>query len=89
MLLGEVEKGRFTPAHAMFSTPFVKTERQIDFSLSDPRLARFLHGEEVESEGEKGFIRVCAEGIPLGFGKIAGGRLKNYYPKGLRTLGNF
>ncbi len=86
LLLGEIARGRFTPAHALFATPFVKTENCIDLRLSDPRLAKFLHGEEIEARGNKGFNRVSVEGIPLGFGKLSDGRLKNYYPKGLRTL---
>ncbi len=86
VMLGETERGRFIPAHAMFSTPFIKTKRQIDLSLSDPRLPKFLHGEEIEAEGTKGYYRVTVENIPLGFGKLTGGRLKNYYPKGLRIL---
>ena len=86
VLLGEEERGRFTPAHAMFATPYIQTANQIDLELSDQRLQKFLHGEEIEASGEKGFYRVAVEGIPLGFGKLSEGRLKNYYPKGLRTL---
>lgn len=86
ILLGEEERGRFTPAHAMFATPYLQTDNEIDLELSDPRLSKFLHGEEIEAAGDKGFYRVSVEGVPLGFGKLSGGRLKNYYPKGLRTL---
>ena len=86
VLLGEEERGRFTPAHAMYATPFITTENVIDLKLTDPRLGKFLHGEEIEAESSKGFYRVAVEGVPLGFGKLSGGRLKNYYPKGLRTL---
>ncbi len=86
VLLGETDRGRFIPAHAMFATPYIAVPNTIDLQLSDPRLQKFLHGEEIEAEAKKGFARVCVEGIPLGFGKCSGGRLKNYYPKGLRTL---
>ena len=44
------------------------------------------NGEEIAADGISGYTRVCVEGIPCGFGKASGGRLKNYYPKGLRTL---
>ena len=84
ILLGEEERGRFTPAHAMFATSYLQTDNEIDLELSDPRLSKFLHGEEIEAAGDKGFYRVLVEGVPLGFGKLSGGRLKNYYPKGLR-----
>ena len=86
VLLGEEVRGRFTPAHAMFACGYIENENEINLELSDPRLPKFLHGEEIEAEGDKGFYRVLVEGISLGFGKLSGGRLKNYYPKGLRTL---
>ena len=31
-----------------------------------------------------GYAAVCWRGHPLGFGKLAGGMLKNHLPKGLR-----
>lgn len=33
-----------------------------------------------------GFIPVCYNGYPLGWGKLVGMKLKNHYPKGLRRL---
>ena len=35
---------------------------------------------------ESGFIPVCFDGYPLGWGKLVGKTLKNHYPKGLRRL---
>ena len=34
-----------------------------------------------------GWAAVTAGGLPLGFGKVSGGTVKNRYPKGLRNLG--
>lgn len=34
--------------------------------------------------GAKGWCLVCVDGYSLGWGKLAGGILKNHYPKGLR-----
>ena len=34
-----------------------------------------------------GYTLVCCEGVSLGFGKQAGGVMKNHYPKGLRRRG--
>ena len=53
------------------------------YDCSDEEIARYLRGEELEAEG-KGWCAVCCRGYPVGLGKLAGGRLKNHYPKGLR-----
>ena len=86
VLLGSAKKGRFEPAHAMYACPAIKTEREISLSLNDPRCGAFLHGEEIAADIENGYCRVLIEGVACGFGKVSGGRLKNGYPKGLRTL---
>lgn len=41
------------------------------------------HGLSVRNE-KSPWILVCADGFPLGWGKYAGGTIKNHYPKGLR-----
>lgn len=86
VLLGNAKKGRFEPSHAMYACPAIKTEREISLSFNDPRCGAFLHGEEIAADVENGYCRVLIEGVACGFGKVSGGRLKNGYPKGLRTL---
>ena len=86
LLLNEPNPKRFIPSHALYMCPAVLCENELDLPLSDPRVKAFLHGEEIAADGISGYTRVCVEGIPCGFGKASSGRLKNYYPKGLRTL---
>lgn len=86
LLLNEPNPKRFVPSHALYMCPFVKHDRELNLTLLDPRVTAFLHGEEIEALGFSGYTRVLIERIPCGFGKASGGRLKNYYPKGLRTL---
>lgn len=86
LLLNEPNPRRFIPSHALYMCPAVLCENELDLPLSDPRVKAFLHGEEIAADGISGYTRVCVEGIPCGFGKASGGRLKNFYPKGLRTL---
>ena len=77
---------RWEPSHAAFQAARKGGCRQAaDFPWDDSRLAAFLRGEEIDWDG-KGYTAVCAGGVPLGFGKASGGRLKNHYPKGLRLL---
>ena len=54
----------------------------------DARVMRYLAGEEIESDAA-GYTAVLLDFggalLTLGGGKSSGGRLKNYYPKGLRV----
>lgn len=80
-------KNRLEPNHSIFlSTTKAQCRRSINLSPTDPLLRAFLHGEEIPCDDEKGWTTVCVAGIPVGFGKASGGRLKNRYPKGLRLL---
>lgn len=85
---GELKKGRFEPAHSLFLAAhggvFHKT---LELPLADARLSRFLAGEAVPCPGDwRGFVPVCADRFPLGFGKAVDGVLKNHLPKGLRIV---
>lgn len=84
---GRVEKKRFVPHHALFKAFGTLCTNKISLSLSDKRLAQYLHGNEIEAdEGNDGYIAVLVNGYSLGMGKKSGGRIKNHYPKGLRNL---
>lgn len=91
VLLGKVMRGRIEPAHALFMAARADECRQIvSFSPDSADLSAFLHGEEMALPPEysncKGYMVVACGNTVTGFGKCSGGRLKNRYPKGLRTL---
>lgn len=86
LLVGELRKNRLEPAHALFTAAGLQPIRRLELALADERLTRFLKGEEIPMEGEKGYTAVTVAGCPLGFGKCSGSRLTNRYPKGLRLL---
>ncbi|WP_347559762.1 hypothetical protein [Clostridium sp. AM58-1XD] len=57
----------------------------ISFARDDERVIRYLKGETIslleDEQRKKGWCLICVEGFPLGWGKSAGGSLKNkYYP---------
>ena len=80
-------KNRLEPHHAAFIASSKESCTQaLDFRPDDPQLRAFLHGEEIPCPDYKGWTAVCVAGIPVGFGKASGGKLKNRYPKGLRLL---
>lgn len=85
--LGEVKNGRFEPSHSLaMCLKAGEFAAAVDFAAEDGRLLRFLHGETAEDgRGQKGWLAVCADGFPVGWGKAGGGVVKNHIPKGLRV----
>lgn len=83
--LGTLKKNRFEPSHALaqaLSGGDVKYVKNLD--VQGPEAQAYLRGEALRAEGEKGWYLITVEGISLGWGKLAGGMMKNHYPRGLR-----
>ena len=54
---------------------------------NDAALAAFLRGNTIDASNElSGYLPVCVNGFPVGFGKAVGGTVKNHIPKGLRIM---
>lgn len=84
--LGTFKKNRFEPSHALaLALKKQQVCRYIDLKLESSEAARFINGQTLTvTDGEKGWHLICVEGYSLGWGKVAGGIVKNHYPKGLR-----
>lgn len=81
--LGTYKKDRFEPSHALaLSLKSKDVKDTIDLSVQDA--IKYIEGYTFPAENRKGWCLVTVEGYSLGFGKAAGGSLKNHYPKGLR-----
>ena len=78
-----VKKNRLEPAHAL-AAALREAEAARICRLREAEAVRFINGEAIQTDGEKGWTLVSVEGYSLGWGKQAGGQLKNHYPKGLR-----
>lgn len=88
--VGTLAKGRLVPHHHFYSAFGRDFRRRLPLSADDPRVARYLCGEEIDAPelaGDDGFAAVLYEGAALGGGKAVCGKLKNHYPKGLRNRG--
>ncbi len=88
MKLGDFKKGRIEPHHNLATalTPD-QFKRRLILKHTDELTGRYISGEELEiDKWIKGWAVVTVNGITLGLGKASDGRLKNKYPKGLRTL---
>ena len=85
--LGTLMKDRFEPSHALaLALPRESARRIVSLAPHDPALAAYLRGESFRSAGEAGWVLLCVDGYPLGWGKRVAGILKSHYPRGLRWV---
>ena len=89
LLLGEQKKGRFEPSEAYAMTLDAATYPNVlNLKADDIRVKKYLKCETIELEEglSDGWILVCVEGQPLGFGKLKKGNFKNKYLPGWRLM---
>lgn len=84
--LGTIKKDRFEPSHALALALAPKDFAKV-WKVTGEQAQKYLKGETLAAEGEKGWYLICMEGYSLGFGKLSGNVMKNHYPKGLRKSG--
>ncbi len=87
VLVGELAGSVFKPSHQLFSAYGRLFKSRLELKRGDERVTDYLLGREIAADGLSGYTAVIYEGAPLGGGKVSGGRLKNHYPKGLRSKG--
>jgi NOL1/NOP2/sun family putative RNA methylase len=87
--LGELKKNRFEPNHSLALALQASSCRNVFALKTRSEEDRYLRGETlpVPNQAKKGWTLVTIDGFPLGWGKVSGGTLKNFYPKGLRRRG--
>ena len=78
-------KNYVEPDHALAMALFPEQAAGA-LDLDDEGALRYLAGETFDAPG-RGWTLVTHRGLPLGWGKIANGTLKNHLPKGLRRAG--
>lgn len=79
--LGQVKKDRFEPAHALAMSCIRMPS--VNYTADSQEVKDYLHGLTIPAP-QKGWLRFCVDGYPLGWVKGDGNQLKNHYPKGLR-----
>lgn len=91
LYLGDLKKNRFEPGQPLaLALHKDDAEAVISLPVSDERLTRYLKGETLliapqESAHARGWHVLCADGYPLGFGKLVNQTFKNKYPAGWRV----
>lgn len=90
LYLGDLKKNRFEPSQPLaLAIRKGDADAIISLPVTDERLTRYLKGETLHIEAEeaansKGWHLLCADGYPIGFGKLVNGTFKNKYPSGWR-----
>ena len=83
--LGTLKKKRFEPSHALaLSLKKEEVLRSWNLESGSREVKQYLSGQTFQAEGEKGWYLILVDGYSIGWGKLAGGIMKNHYPKGLR-----
>lgn len=83
--LGTMKKNRFEPSHALALA--LSSEQAVhvwNLDSKEGTITAYLNGQTFPAEGEKGWYLITVDGYSIGWGKLAGGIMKNHYPKGLR-----
>ncbi len=84
--IGEIKKNYFLPHHQFFMAMGKDFKRKIELDADSDETTRYLKGEEIDTDCEKGWAVVTVDGCSAGGVKATGGKGKNHYPKGLRLL---
>lgn len=83
LCLARLGRNHIEPAHALAMAIDPDCARR-RFDLDETAACAWLRGEPVPCQGEKGWTLALYRGMPLGWGKVSDGMLKNHLPKGLR-----
>jgi len=84
--LGNVKDKRFEPAHNLFTALGDKIANKLCLNFDDEFAKKYLRGETFDVDLSDGYGAVLFNGCAVGGFKISKGKMKNYYPKGLRNF---
>lgn len=92
LFLGEMKKNRFEPSQSLaMALSYGDYKNCVSLSVEDERVVRYLKGEtlvldEQEQQAADGWLLVCVDGYPLGWGKKTRANVKNRYHRGWRWM---
>lgn len=84
--LATLGRSHIEPAHAL-AMALAPESACLTVELTDEQAAAYLSGEALPADAPSGWTLAAWHGLPLGWGKVTGGTLKNHLPKGLRRRG--
>ena len=89
LYLGECKKNRFDPSQALAMALKAKEYSNIlDIPSTDDTVTGYLKGQTINTTDDikDGWVLVCVDGFPLGWGKKKGNIIKNKYLSGWRMM---
>lgn len=88
LLAGVLKKDNFEPCQQLaMALKADEFNNVISLDVNDERVNRYLKGETIEYEcSYNGWVLICVDKYPLGFGKIKNNRIKNKIDSGWRKL---
>lgn len=87
LYLGEYKHNKFEPSESLaMSLKSSEYKNVLNLDLNDDRVIKYLKCEtlDVKDKYVSGYVLVCVDGYPLGFGKVDKKILKNKYPANYR-----
>jgi NOL1/NOP2/fmu family ribosome biogenesis protein len=87
-----MKKNRFEPSQSLaMALSYDEYANCLNLPVEDERVSRYLKGETLtltpeEAQQEDGWVLVCVNGYPLGWGKKNRSSLKNKYHSGWRLM---
>jgi NOL1/NOP2/fmu family ribosome biogenesis protein len=82
--LGKVVRGELIPGHALALAPDVPCTAEW-LPLDEVQALSYLRGEAIRIQADSGWHRVAFDSCVLGWVKVIGNRINNYYPKEWRV----
>ena len=84
--LGAFKKARFEPDHALsHALSYSDALYAVNLDSESTEAKKYITGMTLSCDANiKGWCLVCVDHLGLGWGKAAGGVIKNHYPRGLR-----
>ena len=81
--LGEIRKNRFEPANGLFMSSYTRTKNK--YEMTDNEAIKYIHGEQISGNVQKGWVSMCYHDLVLGGAKSDGTAMKNHFPKAFRV----
>ncbi len=87
LLLGEIKNKRFEPSHSLALAYDKKMFKNvIELDSKSVEVQKYLKGETLIYDANKGYNVITVDGYPLGWVKAQDNRLKNQYPASWRMV---
>lgn len=85
LYLGDCKKKRFEPSQALAQALRPDDyDNLLRLKTGDERIEKYLRGETIEAAGTDGWVLLCVDDYPLGWGKRTRGNIKNKFHPGWR-----